>query len=63
MSNTELIPSIESTQGVVNTYEIASSSNRISALVFEVFDLLNDMGIEYTKKSRGADYAREKNST
>jgi citrate lyase subunit beta/citryl-CoA lyase len=42
LSKTELIPSIESTQGVVNTYEIASSSNRISALVFGVFDLLND---------------------
>ena len=60
LSKTQLIPSIESTQGVVNTYEIASSSNRISALVFGVFDLLNDMGIEYTKKSRGADYARAK---
>ena len=60
LSKTELMPSIESTQGIVNTYEIASSSNRISALVFGVFDLLNDMGIEYTKKSRGADYARAK---
>ena len=60
LSKTELMPSIESTQGVVNTYEIASSSNRISALVFGVFDLLNDMGIEYTKKSRGANYARAK---
>jgi len=44
-----LMPSIESALGVVNCYEIASSSKRIDALVFGIFDLLNDMGIEYTK--------------
>ncbi|TBR26464.1 MAG: CoA ester lyase [Candidatus Nitrosotenuis sp.] len=55
-----LIPSIESAQGVVNAYDIASCSRRISALVFGVFDLLNDMGIEYTKQSDGAKYARAK---
>jgi citrate lyase subunit beta/citryl-CoA lyase len=56
----ELIPSIESTEGVVNAYNIASSSKRISALVFGVFDLLNDMGIEYTKQADGAKYTRAK---
>jgi citrate lyase subunit beta/citryl-CoA lyase len=56
----ELIPSIESAEGVVNAYNIASSSKRISALVFGVFDLLNDMGIEYTKQADGAKYARTK---
>ena len=56
----EIIPSIESAEGVVNTYGIASSSNRVSALVFGVFDLLNDLGIEYTKQSEGAKYARAK---
>lgn len=56
----ELIPSIESTEGVYNTYEIASSSKRISAVVFGVFDLLNDLGIEYTKQPEGAKYARAK---
>ncbi|MBI3842044.1 MAG: CoA ester lyase [Thaumarchaeota archaeon] len=56
----ELIPSIESAEGVVNAYNIASSSKRISALVFGVFDLLNDMGIEYTKQADGAKYARGK---
>ncbi len=55
-----LIPSIESAEGVVNTYDIASSSKRISAVVFGVFDLLNDMGIEYTKNPEGAKYARSK---
>lgn len=55
-----LIPSIESAQGVVNAYDIASCSKRISALVFGVFDLLNDMGIEYTKQPDGAKYARAK---
>ena len=56
----ELIPSIESAEGVVNAYDIASSSKRVSALVFGVFDLLNDMGIEYTKQPEGAKYARAK---
>lgn len=56
----ELMPSIESTEGVYNTYEIASSSKRISAVVFGVFDLLNDLGIEYTKQPEGAKYARAK---
>ena len=56
----EIIPSIESAEGVVNTYAIASSSNRVSALVFGVFDLLNDLDIEYTKQAEGAKYARAK---
>ncbi|MGQ0771302.1 MAG: HpcH/HpaI aldolase/citrate lyase family protein [Nitrososphaerota archaeon] len=55
-----LVPSIESAEGVVNTYDIASSSKRIAAVVFGVFDLLNDMGIEYTKQPDGAKYARAK---
>lgn len=56
----ELMPSIESAEGVVNAYNIASSNKRISALVFGVFDLLNDMGIEYAKQADGAKYARAK---
>ena len=56
----EIIPSIESAEGVINTYAIASSSNRVSALVFGVFDLLNDLGIECTKQPKGAKYARAK---
>jgi citrate lyase subunit beta/citryl-CoA lyase len=56
-----LMPSIESALGVVNCYEIASSSKRIDALVFGIFDLLNDMGIEYTKGNpRGTKYSRYK---
>ena len=55
-----LVPSIESAEGVYNTYEIASASKRISAVVFGVFDLLNDLGIEYTKQSEGAKYSRAK---
>lgn len=55
-----IIPSIESAEGVVNTYNIASASKRIPAIVFGVFDLLNDMGIEYTKQPEGAKYSRAK---
>ena len=56
----QIIPSIESAQGVVNTYSIASCSKRIPALVFGVFDLLNDLKVEYTKDSQGEKYARGK---
>jgi len=55
-----LIPSIESAEGVANTHEIVSASKRISAIVFGVFDFLNDMGIEYTKQPEGAKFARAK---
>ncbi len=54
-----IIPSIESARGVVNTYEI-SSFNRVCAVIFGVFDLLNDLGIEYTKHPVGAEYSRAK---
>lgn len=60
LKSTELIPSIESAEGVVNAYSIASASKRVSALVFGVFDLLNDLGIEYTKHAEGTKYARAK---
>lgn len=54
-----VIPSIESALGVVNAYSIASSSKRIPAIVFGIFDLLNDMGVEYSKDSDGG-YSRAK---
>ncbi|MHA7648149.1 HpcH/HpaI aldolase/citrate lyase family protein [Nitrosopumilus sp. S4] len=56
----QLIPSIESAEGVVNTYNISSFGKRVSAVVFGVFDLLNDIGVEYTKESEGAKYSRSK---
>jgi citrate lyase subunit beta/citryl-CoA lyase len=56
----EIIASIESTKGVVNSYAIASSSKRVTALVFGVFDLLNDLGVEYSKNPEGAVYSRTK---
>jgi citrate lyase subunit beta / citryl-CoA lyase len=56
----DLMPSIESAQGVTNTHEISLASKRISALIFGVFDLLNDLGIEYSKQPEGAKYARAK---
>jgi len=61
ISGIRIIPSIESALGVVNCYEIASCSKRIDAIVFGIFDLLNDVGIEYTKGNpRGAKYSRYK---
>ena len=55
-----IIPSIESAEGVVNTFSIASFGKRIPAVVFGVFDLLNDLGVEYKKDSEGAKYSRAK---
>jgi len=56
----QIIPSIESAEGVVNTFSIASFGKRVSAVVFGVFDLLNDLGVEYTKESDGTKYSRTK---
>jgi len=56
----QVIPSIESAEGVVNTFNIASCSKRITAVIFGVFDLFNDLGIEYTKDPEGAKYSRSK---
>ncbi len=56
----QIIPSIESAEGVVNAFEIASFGKRVPAIVFGVFDLLNDLGVEYTKDSQGAKYSRRK---
>ena len=56
----QIIPSIESAEGVVNTFSIASFGKRVSAVVFGVFDLLNDLGVEYTKEPEGAKYSRAK---
>jgi len=56
----QIIPSIESAEGVVNTFSIASFGKRVSAVVFGVFDLLNDLGIEYTKEPEGVKYSRAK---
>lgn len=56
----QIIPSIESAEGVVNTYQISSYNKRVSAIVFGVFDLLNDLGIDYKKESEGAKYSRAK---
>jgi len=42
----KLIPSIESSLGVVNAYSIATSDQRNSALVFGIFDFLHDMKID-----------------
>ncbi|MCS7141393.1 MAG: CoA ester lyase [Candidatus Nitrosocaldus sp.] len=56
----ELMPSIESARGVVNAYHIASASDRVSALVFGVFDFMHDMGLEYSADAIGYSYARAK---
>lgn len=56
----EIMPSIESARGVVNAYNIASSSDRVSALVFGVFDFMHDMGLEYAEDAIGFNYARAK---
>ena len=56
----QIIPSIESAEGVVNAYAISSFGKRVVAVVFGVFDLLNDLGVEYTKQPEGAKYSRGK---
>ncbi|HXG06968.1 MAG TPA: CoA ester lyase [Nitrososphaera sp.] len=56
-----MMPSIESANGVVNAYEIASSDDRVNALIFGVFDFLHDMGLDYDEHdSTGYAFARAK---
>ena len=42
----KLMPSIESSLGVVNAYSIAKSDQRISSLIFGIFDFLHNMKID-----------------
>lgn len=58
-SATQILPSIESAAGVVNSYRIARCS-RVCAIMFGIFDLLNDMQIEYRKDPMTAHYSRSK---
>ena len=60
LKSIQIIPSIESAEGVVNTFSIASFGKRVPAVVFGVFDLLNDLRVEYSKDSEGAKYSRRK---
>jgi citrate lyase subunit beta / citryl-CoA lyase len=56
-----LMPSIETTRGVVNAYEIAGADDRINAVVFGVFDFLYDMRLDYDENDQtGYAYARAK---
>ncbi|HSL14299.1 MAG TPA: CoA ester lyase [Nitrososphaeraceae archaeon] len=56
----KLIPSIESSQGVVNAYNIAKFNSRICSLVFGVFDYLYDMKLDYENEGLEYSYARAK---
>jgi citrate lyase subunit beta/citryl-CoA lyase len=55
-----LIPSIESSQGVVNSYHIAKFNERICSLMFGVFDYLYDMKLDYESDGLEYSYARAK---
>jgi citrate lyase subunit beta/citryl-CoA lyase len=56
-----IIPSIETAKGVVNTYQISSADDRVSAVVFGVFDFLHDMRMDYDEgDDSGYVYARSK---
>ncbi|TVP41337.1 HpcH/HpaI aldolase/citrate lyase family protein [Candidatus Nitrosocosmicus arcticus] len=58
----KIIPSIESALGVVNAYNIAKSDQRITTLVFGIFDFLHDMKIDNqdVETITGFMYARAK---
>jgi citrate lyase subunit beta / citryl-CoA lyase len=55
-----LIPSIESSQGVVNSYDIAKFNERVCSLMFGVFDYLYDMKLDYESEGLEYSYARAK---
>jgi citrate lyase subunit beta / citryl-CoA lyase len=56
-----LMPSIETAKGVVNAFQVAGADDRINAIVFGMFDFLNDMRLDYNENdSTGYAYARAK---
>lgn len=57
---TELVPNIESTQGLVNTLAIARCSPRISALLVATEDMVADMGARRTRAGHELDYVRQR---
>jgi citrate lyase subunit beta/citryl-CoA lyase len=55
-----IMASIESAQGIVNSYSIATADLRVNKLVFGVFDFLNDMGLDYVQDGIEYSFARAK---
>src|SRR5687768_886944 len=55
-----IMASIESAQGLVNSYSIATADSRVKMLVFGVFDFLNDMGLDYVQDGIEYSFARAK---
>jgi citrate lyase subunit beta / citryl-CoA lyase len=55
-----IMASIESAQGLVNSYSIATADVRVKTLVFGVFDFLNDMGLDYVQDRIEYSFARAK---
>lgn len=57
----KLIPSIESAKGIVNAYSIAKADLRVNALIFGLYDFLQDMHLDYLDNDvTGYSYARMK---
>ncbi|MGA7368697.1 MAG: CoA ester lyase [Nitrososphaeraceae archaeon] len=57
---TGIMASIESAQGLVNSYSIATADLRVRMLVFGVFDFLYDMGLDYVQDGIEYSFARAK---
>lgn len=55
-----IMASIESAQGVINSYSIAMADLRVKMLIFGVFDFLNDMGLDYVQDGIEYSFARAK---
>lgn len=55
-----MMASIESAQGLVNSYLIATADLRVNMLVFGVFDFLYDMGLDYVQDGIEYSFARAK---
>ncbi len=56
----KIAASIESANGVVNSYSIAKASDRVNMLVFGIFDFLYDMGLDYVQDGIEYSFARAK---
>jgi len=58
--STELAPNIESARGVMQTYTIASASQRVTAVLGSTEDMAADLGAPRSKQAVELSYARQR---
>ena len=56
----DLVPNVETAAGLVNVFQIASSSKKVAALLLASEDMVADLGTNRTRKGEELAYARQR---